>query len=445
MTHLRPVGPLLCGVVVLVAACGTAGEPARTEPAQVTQPSPTRVQKYRVLPQPTSASPAASVPLLGHGRALVVLNGTIIDGTGADPFPDGYVVVLDGRISSIGRGQPEIPAGATVVDARGGTIMPGLIDTHVHVTRSIVPRNHSGSLGVDPGGLLPWLTAGFTTLRDVGTAPVAFPAVKLFVDGQGRVNQAPRLIWAGPMVTTLGGYPFTVPRYALVGEEVGSADEARQVVTRLADGGAGVIKLGLEKGYYADEGWPIMQLEVVKAVAETAHSRGLRVTAHVTSVDELRLALEGGVDDLAHAPLEPIPDAIVQEMIEKGIGIATTATVWGGPGASTEAAANAKRYADAGGIVSIATDFGCCDQAPGLQPYLYEMEFLRSAGMTPMQLLVAATRNGAVLSNLADDLGTIELGKIADLIVVNGDPLEDIAALKDVAAVILEGRLVHER
>jgi len=203
--------------------------------------------------------------------------------------------------------------------------------------------------------------------------------------------------------------------------------------------------LGLEKGYYADEGWPIMPLEVVEAVTEAAQSRGLRVTAHVTSMDELRLALDGGVNDLAHAPLEPIPEATIQEMIEKGIGMATTATVWGGPGASAEAAANAKRYADAGGIVSIATDYGCCDQAPGLQPYLYEMEFLRGAGMTPMQLLVAATRNGAVLSNLAENLGTIEAGKIADIIVVNDNPLADIAALKDVAAVILEGRLVHER
>lgn len=278
-----------------------------------------------------------------------------------------------------------------------------------------------------------------------GTAPVAFPAVKQFVDGQARVNQAPRVIWAGSMVTTIGGYPMPVPRYALVGEEVASADEARQVVTRLADGGAGVIKLGLEKGYYADEGWPIMPLEVVEAITETAHSRGLRVTAHVTSTDELRLALDGGVNDLAHAPLEPIPDAIVQEMIQKGIGMATTATVWGGRGSSAEAAANAKRYADAGGIVSIATDFGCCDQAPGLQPYLYEMEFLRGAGMSPTQLIVAATRNGAVLSDLGEDLGTIEAGKIADIIVVGGNPLADMAALKEVAAVILEGRLVYQR
>lgn len=443
--QLRFAVPLACCLTVIAAACGSAGEPMRTHSASAPRPTRTAAQDYRVLPQRIAEATPVPFPLLGHGQTLVVLNGRILDGTGADPIPEGHVVVADGRISSVGRGQPEIPEGATVIDARGGTIMPGLVDTHVHLTRRIVPRNPSGSLGIDPGGLLPWLTAGFTTLRDVGTAPIAFPPVKQFVDVQEISGQAPRVVWAGPMVTTIGGYPIPVPRYALVGEEVASAEEAHQVVIRLADGGAGVIKLGLEKGYYADEGWPIMPLEVVQAVVETAHSRGLRVTAHVTSMDELRLALDGGVDDLAHAPLEPIPDSMLQEMIEKRIGMATTATVWGGPGASAQAAANAERYADAGGIVSIATDFGCCDQVPGLQPYLYEMEFLHGAGMTPMQLIVAATRNGAILSNLGDDVGTIEVGKIADIIVVDGDPLADLQALNNARLVVHSGAVVLER
>jgi imidazolonepropionase-like amidohydrolase len=286
----------------------------------------------------------------------VVINGTVIDGTGAVPIADGHIVVVGDRISSVGQGQPEIPPGATVVDARGGTIMPGLIDTHVHVARGIF----SGSEGtIDPGGLMPWLEAGMTTLRDIATPPSAFPEVKQTADAQTAAHQAPRVVWAGPLVTAVGGYPFPVARYASVGEEVASPDEARQLLNALADDGARIVKLGLEQGYYANVGWPLLSLDVVQAITETAHARGMRVTAHVTSVDEVRLALDGGVDDLAHSPLEPIPDEMIREMLEKRMGMATTATVWGRSDVWSQAAANAKRYADAGGIVSIGTDYGC--------------------------------------------------------------------------------------
>jgi imidazolonepropionase-like amidohydrolase len=376
------------------------------------------------------------------GQVLIIRNGTLIDGTGATPVLNAYIVVEGDRIASIGSGEPPVTRGATVIDAAGGTIMPGLVDTHVHVARGIF----SGEAGaIDPGGLMPWLSAGMTTLRDVATPPGAFPQVKQAADGQMAAHQAPRVVWAGPLVTAAGGYPFPVPRYASVGEDVASVEEARQVVTSLADGGAGVIKLGLEQGYYANLGWPLLSLDVVRAITETAHARGLRVTAHVTSLDEVRLALDGEVDDLAHAPLEPMPDEMIEEMLSRGTGMATTATVWGVAGASAQAAANAKRYADAGGIVSIATDYGCCGQAAGLPPYLQEMQFLQGAGMTPMQLLVAATRSGAVLANVGQQVGTLETGKTADIIVVDGDPLLDLNALNNVGVVIQGGAVVVGR
>jgi imidazolonepropionase-like amidohydrolase len=292
---------------------------------------------------------------------------------------------------------------------------------------------------------MPWLEAGMTTLRDIATPPGAFPAVKQAADGEIAANRAPRVVWAGPLVTAVGGYPFTVPRYASVGEDVSSADEARQVVTGLADGGARIVKLGLEQGYYANVGWPLLSLDAVQAITETAHARGMRVTAHVTSVDEVRLALDGGVDDLAHAPLEPIPDETMQEMLGKQMGMATTATVWGRSDVWSQAAANAKRYADAGGIVSIGTDYGCCGQAAGLPPYLQEMQYLQGAGMTPMQLLVAATRSGAIMANVGAEVGTLEAGKIADIIVVDDDPLADLQALNNVRTVIQGGAVVVSR
>ena len=425
----------LLGLVVLVfaVACGSDAGPSSTQ-------TPMAVATRTASSVPSPSVSAEPLPLPAAQASLVIINGTIIDGSGADSVADGHVMIADGRISAVGRGQPAIPQGATVVDARGGTIMPGLVDTHVHVARGVFAGGDPS--GIDPGGLIPWLNAGMTTLRDVATPPGAFPGVKQAADGQTAAHEAPRVVWAGPMVTAVGGYPFTVPRYALVGEDVASVEEARQVVTGLADGGAGIVKLGLEQGYYANQGWALLSLDVVRAITETAHARGLRVTAHVTSIDEVRLALDGGVDDLAHAPLEPIPEEIMQEMLMKGIGMATTATVWGVANASAQAAANAKRYADAGGVVSIGTDYGCCGQAAGLPPYLQEMEFLRGAGMTPMQLLVAATRNGAIMANVGREVGTLEAGKIADIIVVEGDPLADLQALNNVRVVIQGGVVV---
>jgi imidazolonepropionase-like amidohydrolase len=354
--------------------------------------------------------------------------------------PNAYVIIEGDRIASVGSGQPPAPPGARIVDARGGTILPGLSDSHVHVARGIPA---AGQPSIEQGGLLPWLREGITHLRDVATPPGAFPSVRIAADALTMNHEAPRIFWAGPMITAPGGYPISVPRYRDVGQEVSGVDAARALVNQLADGGARVIKLGLDKGYYSDEGWPLMSVGEVQAIAERAHARGLLVTAHVTSLDEVRLALDGGVDDLAHTPLETLPDDMIGEMLRKGTTMATTASVWGDRGAGARAAANARRYMESGGVVALATDFGCCGQTPGIQTLLAEMRFLIGfGGFTPMQVLVAATRNGPIVSGIGDEAGTIEAGKIADLIVVNGEPLSNLEALTSVRLVIQGGRAV---
>ncbi len=396
-----------------------------------------------VLPSPTvqPTSTPRSGPQAEQTGVLAIVNGTLIDGTGADPVPNAYVIVRDGRVAEMGTGQPlALPPDATVIDAKGGSILPGLGDAHVHITRQVAGMGTM--LATD--GLVPWVRSGITLLRDVGTAPIAFPSVAQFVDSLRKEGKAPRVAWAGPLITTVGGYPLTRARYAVSGQEIASAEEGRQLVEHLADGGAKVIKLALEHGYYRDEGWPILSLDEVKAITETAHQRGLLVTAHVTSLDEVRLALDGGVDNLAHTPLEPLPDDMIQEMLRKGMGMVTTASIWA-PDFSDKAAANAKRYMDAGGLVALGTDFGCCDQPPGIEALLQEMEFLLRNGFTPRQLIVAATRSVALVSNLGDQVGTIQAAKIADIIVVEGDPLVNIETLRNVRTVSLGGRLVFER
>ena len=433
----RPTRLAILGLVAAaLAGCGRSGP----EPDAPLASSPDGVDTPLVSVTPS--------PVNSAGDSLLIVNGTLIDGTGADPVRDSYVFVRGGRIEARGSGPP-LPAviaeASQVIDAEGGTIMPGLIDAHVHISGWLL-GNEPGS-GTVPASerLLPWLQAGFTTLRDMGTTPALFPSVKATAGQLEDDSLAPRIVWAGPIIAAVGGYPVPVPAYAPVAREVSSRDEARDLVNQLIDDGATVIKLGLEQGYYEDLGWPLLDSAVISVISGTAHSRGARLTAHVTSIDELRLALDGGVDDLAHAPLEPLPDDLIAAMVRDGVGMATTATVWGRPDAQAAAAANLKRFAEVGGVVAIATDFGCCDQTPGIEPYLVEMRFLSSVGgMSPMQLLVAATRGGAVLAGRSD-IGTIEAGTVADIIIVDGDPLVDFDALRNIRAVIKSGRVVAER
>jgi imidazolonepropionase-like amidohydrolase len=434
----RSVWAVMPIAVLLLWACGWGAAPG-TGPTVI----PTATQPPTASPSPIStlreASPSPS------GPALAIINGTLIDGTGTDPVEDAYVLIRDGRIEAAGccASRIRIPSDYEIVDAGGGTIMPGLIDGHVHVTRTLIRLDPvTGASQPDDEALVPFLHDGFTTLRDVGTATVLLSAIKFRTDGLTERGSAPRVVWAGPLVTAPGGYPFSVPAYAAGGEAVASPEDGAALVDRLDRDGATLVKLGLDQGYYEDLGWPLLDLETIQAITGRAHELGMLVTAHVTSIDEVRLALDGGVDNLAHSPLEPIPEDVMREMLDRGMGLVTTATVWGFR--QEVAARNAARYANAGGIVSIGTDYGCCGQAPGIDPYLHEMRFLAAAGMTPMQLLLAATRNGALVSNL-DDVGTIEPGKRADVIVVSGDPLQDLDALANVQTVILGGRVVYER
>lgn len=362
---------------------------------------------------------------------MALLGGTLIDGTGTAPVEGAYVFIANGTVQDAGccAELVDVPEGYEIVDVSGMTVMPGLIDGHVHVSRAGGP---------DAGALRAFLNAGFTTLRDIGQPPGDVAASIAEAERLTAEGSAPRVVWAGPLVTVPGGYPLSVPRYADVGRAVASEEEGEALVDELAEAGARLVKLGLDRGYYGDSGWELLDVSIVRAIADRAHDHGMQVTAHVTGVEEVRLALDGGVDSIAHAPLEPLPDALITEMVQSGLGMVSTATVWGAN--QQIAAENARRYVEAGGSLSIGTDYGCCGQAPGIDSYLVEMGFLRSAGIGNTDLLVAATRGGAIVSNLGSETGTIESGKRADIIIVDGDPLADLGALRNLRTVTWAGR-----
>jgi enamidase len=434
-----------------VVGCGDSANPTTTPGFTATRtPSVSRVATPTRTAAPSTprqflpASPAVPPPeIVFETQPIAILNGMLIDGTGAPAVQDAWVLLKDGRVEAVGSGASTVPphGGYEEIDAGGKTIMPGLADAHVHISREVLKLEPGLVTNVTPDALLPFLRAGFTTLRDVGTNVLIFTGITGLTGGFYRNNQAPDVAWAGPIITCVGGYPITNVRYAPGGQEVRSAEEGAGLVDQLADNGARVIKLAIEHGYHVDEGWPVLSLEEVTAMTERAHARGLLVTAHVTSLDEVRLAIDGGVDDLAHTPLSRMPDELIAEMVAVGMSMVSTAIIWDSQSAQVSAE-NCKRFADAGGRVAIGTDYGCCGQIVGISSYLQEMQFLQAAGMTAMQLLTAATSGGATLANAGARTGTIEAGKRADVILVDADPLVSLVALNQVSTVINGGRPV---
>jgi imidazolonepropionase-like amidohydrolase len=199
--------------------------------------------------------------------------------------------------------------------------------------------------------------------------------------------------------------------------------------------------------------YPKLSLEQVKAIAEIAHQKGTRVSAHVMRAEDAQVAIDGGVDDLAHMIFfGKMPDELIQQVVDQNIRLVPTLVVEDGKasraGLSDEQEQqflelrldNFQRYLAAGGQVAMGSDFGNPGIPEGLP--LPELQRMVEFGMTPMQVIVAATSHGAQVCNLGRRLGTLEVGKQADIIVVKGNPLEDIQAMKEVIIVIKNGEVI---
>jgi imidazolonepropionase-like amidohydrolase len=358
---------------------------------------------------------------------LVLTGGTLIDGTGAPPLLDAALVVLRDRIIEVGRaGEVEVPSSATVIDLRGATILPGVINAHVHS-------------GYRTSSLREWAYQGVTTVRDL-----CGPAQYALVDTLNLNPELARVVAAGPFITVPNGYPI-VPWGVTNAVPVIGPEQARAATNQLIDQGADVIKIAIESG--GDFGRPIPTLSLQEAVAvvEAAHARGIPVSAHVTTSPDLPRALDAGVDDIAHMVVDYPSSQLLARVVRQGIVWVPTLELWRvvGYGHQPRAVENLRRFVQAGGTVALGTDFDGYDAPFQLGMPIIEMELMQQAGMSPMQIIVAATRNAALVSNRLGDLGTVEAGKIADLIAVRGDPLQDIHAMADVHLVLRSGVVIR--
>ena len=358
----------------------------------------------------------------------VLVGGQLIDGTGADPVPDAAVVIGGGRILYAGpRNAIELPNPAEVLDVSGLTVLPGFINAHIHG-------------GLSTRNLEAWAEAGVTTVRDLGCDE------RSLANFRGAHPPAPgraRLVAAGPLITVPGGYPI-VPFGGGPTAVVNSEENARETAEDLLDGGADLLKLALETGAVFGRTIPVLSLEEARMLVRVAHGRGTVASAHITSAVDLALALDAGADDLAHMAVDRLltPNEVAR-VVADDVYWVPTLELWACAGPQAMAVNNLRRFVAGGGRVALGTDYEgyTCNWELGMP--MTEIRLMAEAGMTPMQIVIAATRHGAHVSNLERQLGTLERGKIADLFVVEGNPLVDLEDLQRVRLVVREGVVIR--
>lgn len=364
---------------------------------------------------------------------IILRDGVLIDGMGDVPKENMTLVIKNDTIVDIGESKRiKAPADARVIDLQKKTVLPGFINAHIHN-------------GYNEENLVQWVKDGVTTVRDLfllsnQVNPFTFKA---------KMNQFPefsRLVSAG-LMTSANGYPFNIasPPFLSVSNEV----EAMEKVNRLVKEGADIVKIVVESGNLFGLEAPTLPVEQIRTIVQTAHDNGTLVSAHVTNSEDLKKALDGNVDDIAHMVGDLLPDELIARMVKNNIYLEPTIELWKEgervSGLKTPVMTNLKNYVLAGGKVALGTDYaGHPEFNFEIGIPMKEITWMCEAGMTPIQIIISCTKNAAYVCNLGSLIGTLEIGKKADLFVVDGNPLEDLQVLKGNKLVIHNGEVVRE-
>ena len=414
----------------------------------------------------------------GRASEIAFTNVRILDGTGERPYA-GEVTVEGNRIKSVTRsgsgGYPWNANGAQRVDGRGATLMPGLIDAHLHLSWNNAP-------GIDPIQLMPIeehmlstiemakvvLDAGFTAGRGAAAAKPRLDVVARDAINAGRFP-GPRYTAAGPEITTTGGLgdaaPPHIPHEGLnLGLVVSGPEQVRVTVRQLIKHGVDTIKLNLsgeEITATGAEETPMAEDEIAMAVAE-ARRRNKTLAAHARSSGSIKQCVKFGIEFIYHASFA---DTEALDMLEANkekhfvapglawlINTARNAGEWGiKPGSPTtiayerelERAVETMREMHRRGIrVLIGGDYGFAWTPMGTNAKDFEY-FVDLLGMSPMEAIQAGTRLGGEIMGMGNELGLVREGYLADLLLVDGDPSLDVRVLQDRArllAIMKDGR-----
>lgn len=386
---------------------------------------------------------------------LYVKAGTLIDGTGKDMQKDKVLVIENGEIIDIADSFTA-EAEDEVLDYSDKAIMPGMINAHVHI-------------GDDPNGKkesysdIEWiffcqknidklLKSGVTYIRNLGTERYA--DVKIRHAMEKGLTQKIGMVVSGPFITMTGGHGY------YMGIEADGVDECRKAARTIIKNGADVVKIMATGGVLTpgvEPGAAQLTMEEIKAAVDEAHRADKRTATHAQGTTGIKNAVMAGIDSVEHGIY--LDDEVIQMMLDRGTYLVPTliaplAIVEGGDEAGLpdfvmrkarmvlEAHRESFRKAHKAGVkIAMGTDAGT--------PLNYhnktyrELELMVENGMTPMEAVVAATKTSAELLRVEDKYGTLEKGKMADLIVLSENPLENIGTLGHVEHVIKEGKIVR--
>jgi imidazolonepropionase-like amidohydrolase len=374
---------------------------------------------------------------------------------------DAWVRVEEDRIVEVSSSEPRAKPGATRLDAPDGTLLPGLIDCHVHFAMSGGPDWLTEVQ--EPYATACWkaaqhaqatLRAGFTTVRTLGGRNGADPALR---DAQASgLIEGPRLVAANQVVCMTGGHA------AWIGREADGPDEVRKAVREQLKAGADCVKFIATGGVMTpgvETGAQQLTLEELKAGVEEARKAGRTTAAHAHGADGIKAAVLAGIDSIEHGSF--MTDEIMDLMKERGTSYSVTLCSGEGffdaPAGSVadwavvkgqrvrEAMHDTFRRAYAKGVkLVLGTDSGTPFNRHG--DNARELEIMVALGADPLDALRIGTRNGAELLRKLDQLGTIEPGKLADLVLCGSDVVADIGRLRmpgTIRAVVQRGRIVH--
>ena len=420
------------------------------------------------------AAIAFTVSIGGAAEAATLIHaGRVIDGI-ANQAASGRTVVVDGgRIVAIESGYRAPSAGDRVIDLKNSTLMPGLMDMHVHITSeysrsSELERFKKDGPDVALDGAMfaeRTLQAGFTTVRDLGDGFRASIALRNAINA-GKVV-GPRIFAAGKSIATTGGHADPINGWAdhLGGADVGPLDgvvngeeQAAQAVRQRYKEGSDLIKITATGGVLsvAKNGLnPQFTEEEIRSVVRTARDYGFKVAAHAHGAEGMKRAVRAGVDTIEHGTF--MDDETIQLMKERGTYYVPTITAgaWVFDRSKEEGffpvvvrpkaamigpqiqGTFAKAY-KAGVKILFGTDTGVSAHGQNAREFVLMVE----AGMPAMEAIKSATVVSAKYLEIDDRLGSVEVGKVADLVAVPGDPLKDISVMQRVHFVMKEG-VVH--
>ena len=453
----------------------------------------TRRLRRTLLVLAALAGGLGAVPRGARAEGLAIVGATVVDGAAA-PIPDAVVLINGDRIQAVGsRAQVALPKGITIVDGRGKWVAPGLVDAHVHFfqsggaytrpdvvdLRNVRPYEREIALlkAALPRKFARYLLCGVTSVVDVGGPFWNFDVR----DAAARTALAPRVAVAGPLVSTVDRPQLDIGDPPIV--KTATPDEARALVRRELERKPDLMKV-----------WFVFRpgddlaagKALVAATVDEARKGGVRTAVHATELETARAAVEAGADVLVHSVFDkPVDDAFVELLKRRGVIYIPTLFVRTGytlvlTGSFTPTPAerrwadpdvlatfeevksrpeltsrprrapdpesdrvplqNLKRLSDAGVTIAAGTDAGNIGTLHG--PSIFrELRLMADAGLTPREVLASATAGGARVMGREKDLGAVAPGKLADLLILDRDPLVDVANLEAIHRVVKGGRV----